>query len=74
VQGGEKPNIIPDEAQCIFYARAPNAKELQMLRQKLSLCFEGAAVTTGCTVELAWDSTPYSNLCTNAPLAGEIVR
>ena len=68
-KGGDKPNIIPDETECIFYARAPNAQELEELQQKLTRCFEGAAVSTGCSVEIEWDRNPYSNLCTNATLA-----
>ena len=49
-KGGLKPNVIPALTQCLWYARAPNAKELGLLRAKLDACFAGAAVGAGCTV------------------------
>ena len=46
-EGGVKPNIIPDRAQLIYYLRAPTDEELEVLREKVTGCFEAAATATG---------------------------
>ena len=46
-EGGIKPNIIPDRAQLSYYIRAPTDKELDMLKEKVSGCFEAAATASG---------------------------
>lgn len=48
--GGEKPNIIPETAELLYYARAPSGGELKDIQGRLGGCFEGAATATGCTV------------------------
>ncbi|XP_070390154.1 xaa-Arg dipeptidase-like isoform X2 [Dermacentor albipictus] len=61
-------NVIPDEAELLYYYRAPNALELEQLRRLLENCFQGAAVSTGCTLDLDWQAG-YEALLTNWPLA-----
>lgn len=46
-EGGVKPNIIPDRTQLQYFLRAPNVEELDLLRQKVTSCFEAAATATG---------------------------
>ena len=46
-EGGVKPNIIPDRTQLQYYLRAPTVEELDLLRQKVTSCFEAAATATG---------------------------
>lgn len=67
--GGSKPNIIPDKASMAYYVRAPTEEELNELRDKVHNCFLSAAQATGCTVDIEWNSTFYSNLETNEQLA-----
>ena len=38
----------------IRYIRALNVSDLAVLREKVEGCFEGAAVSTGCEVEMEW--------------------
>jgi metal-dependent amidase/aminoacylase/carboxypeptidase family protein len=47
LEGGVKPNIIPDKTYLEFYLRAPTDEEITVLKQKLIGCFEGAAKATG---------------------------
>ena len=48
--GGEKPNIIPEETSLEYYVRIRAMGDLQVLRAKMENCFESAAKATGCTV------------------------
>jgi metal-dependent amidase/aminoacylase/carboxypeptidase family protein len=50
--GGAKPNIIPEVAELLYYVRAPTEGELDVLKQKIIGCIEGAATSTGCQVML----------------------
>ncbi|KAJ7337247.1 hypothetical protein OS493_010104 [Desmophyllum pertusum] len=68
-EGGVKPNIIPDRAQLSYYIRALTDKELEVLKEKVTSCFEAAASATGCKVCIEWDPIHYSNVDTNSTLA-----
>uniref|UniRef100_A0A2C9JX77 Peptidase M20 domain-containing protein 2 n=1 Tax=Biomphalaria glabrata TaxID=6526 RepID=A0A2C9JX77_BIOGL len=67
--GGEKPNIIPDKSELLYYIRAPCLAELKDLQRKLTGCFEGAALATGCSVNYEFDSKCYDSLQSNPVLA-----
>ncbi|XP_031570355.1 peptidase M20 domain-containing protein 2-like [Actinia tenebrosa] len=69
LEGGVKPNIIPDKTVMEYYLRAPNKNELEELRAKVFLCFEAAAKATGCTVKIEEPCLPYAELNTNPKLA-----
>lgn len=56
--GGERPNVIPERAELHYYVRSPSTQSLVELSAKLQAIFEGAAVATGCQVELFWDDCP----------------
>ncbi|ESO84063.1 hypothetical protein LOTGIDRAFT_211007 [Lottia gigantea] len=66
--GGAKPNIIPDLTELEYYIRAPNDKELKILMDKVSNCFESAAASTGCTVDWKFIDKSYSGLISNKTL------
>lgn len=52
--GGLRPNVIPEVASMEYYIRAPNAKQLKLLTKRVIECLDGAAKSTGCTVEYIW--------------------
>jgi len=64
-EGGVKPNIIPDKTSGEFYLRSKDPKDLAVLKKKVINCFEGAALSTGCRLEINWVGHPYLNLLTN---------
>ncbi|XP_055954399.1 xaa-Arg dipeptidase [Patella vulgata] len=64
-KGGSKPNIIPDLTELEYYCRAPTDTELDVLKNKISKCFESAAVATGCTVDVRFGERGYSSLISN---------
>lgn len=53
--GGAAPNIIPAKASCYFYVRADDLGELHSVRKRVIACAEGAALATGCTLEIEDD-------------------
>ncbi|XP_077492379.1 xaa-Arg dipeptidase-like [Amblyomma americanum] len=71
--GGVVASVVPDEAELYYYYRAPNAIELEQLRRLLDNCFQGAAVSTGCALDLDWQGG-YEPLLSNAPLADAFRR
>ena len=53
--GGVAPNIIPAEAACYFYVRADDLPELERMKAKVIACADGAALATGCRLEIDAD-------------------
>ncbi|MEK6759669.1 MAG: M20 family metallopeptidase [Deltaproteobacteria bacterium] len=49
--GGKAPNIIPERAAASFYVRANDLDELASVIKKVVNCAQGAAMSTGCTLE-----------------------
>jgi len=51
LEGGSKPNIIPERAGLVYYVRSLTLIEADALKNRVMKCFEGAALATGCSVE-----------------------
>lgn len=47
VDGGKKPNIIPERAEMDVYIRELTEKDALLLKEKVQNCAKGAAVATG---------------------------
>lgn len=54
-EGGTAPNIIPAKAACYFYIRADDLEELERVKERVASCAEGAAIATGCRLEVNAD-------------------
>ncbi len=68
--GGERPNVIPEHAEMLFYLRSEYVESLAVLSERLADIAHGAALMTGCGVALAWDEAPaYLPVRGNGPLA-----
>lgn len=65
LEGGLKPNIIPDHTVSEWYIRAATVAELHALKPRVVACFEAAAQATGCTMELTWTGREYADVLTN---------
>jgi amidohydrolase len=52
MEGGEKANVIPGRAKMDYNVRGRTIKETKVLQARVVRCFEGAAVATGCEVQL----------------------
>jgi amidohydrolase len=67
--GGDAPNVVPERAEGLFYLRALTMDDLEDLRQRVRAAFEGAAVSTGSTVEITSVGNVYEPLKPHAGLA-----
>ena len=45
--GGEKPNIIPQRSELLFYVRAEQDDDMFDLKEKVIACAKSAAIATG---------------------------
>ena len=48
--GGERPNVVPEFAEALFFVRAADETTLAELLEKVCACARGAATATGATV------------------------
>ncbi|MCR4287046.1 MAG: M20 family metallopeptidase [Deltaproteobacteria bacterium] len=68
--GGSAPNIIPDRAEAMFYVRAPEIKELDLLKDKVIKCADGAAAATGASLTVSQSGETNAPMKLNHALAG----
>ena len=60
--GGDKPNIVPHFAAQQWYVRSDSLDSLQPLKERVEACFHGAALSTGCTVDVEWENHAYAEM------------
>ncbi len=64
-QGGDASNIIPAYTRSSWGIRSESNERLQELVPKVLACFEAAAVSSGCRVEITAMDHPYLNMRNN---------
>ncbi|HEX3630419.1 MAG TPA: M20 family metallopeptidase [Candidatus Dormibacteraeota bacterium] len=69
IEGGTAPNIVPERTRGEFLVRARDEAYMQELVQKVKNIFQGAALATGCSVNLSFNEDPYTDLRNNGVLA-----
>lgn len=69
LQGGVKPNIIPDLTEAEFYIRAASYDYMKELQERMRSCANGAALGTGCTADIFIPEDCYKDVRTNQKLA-----
>lgn len=67
-KAGEKPNIVPREAETSWYVRSDTIETLQPLKARVAACLESSAVATDCRAELQWEINAYADIVDNVPL------
>ncbi|MCH8891560.1 MAG: M20 family peptidase, partial [Myxococcales bacterium] len=67
--GGQAPNIVPENAAGRFYVRAANADELATIKKRVEGCFRAGAEATGAELEIDWNEVDYLDIRFNEPLA-----
>ena len=72
--GGTAANVVPELAEGLFVARAPDLAALNLLRARLDACFEAGALATGTTSQILWDDLVYADMRINWPLADAYQR
>ncbi|KAI0305373.1 hypothetical protein B0F90DRAFT_1809121 [Multifurca ochricompacta] len=67
-------NIIPDNAEMLWYVRAPTVAEVKEVDPRVRACFQASALATGCSVEVSEMGTPMHDLRQNKALAKTFAR
>jgi amidohydrolase len=63
--GGIAPNIIPEKAACSFYVRADDLDEVARVKERVIACAQGAALSTGCRLQVDEDQRVLAPLKVN---------
>lgn len=66
---GKKPSVIPDRAELQYFVRTTTNRDADNFKTKIQACFEGAALATGCTVDIKWLPNSFAAIETNSVLA-----
>ena len=75
--GGDKPNIVPEVAETLWYVRSDNLETLDPLRDRVSRCIQGSAYACECEVDIQWADFAYADMVENVPLInryGDLAR
>lgn len=73
-KSGEKPNIVPREAEMDWYVRSDNIESLQPLKQRVAKCLEAGAMAADCTINFQWQKNTYADLVDNLPLLKSYIQ
>ena len=68
VEGGLACNIIPDTGVMEYYVRAPKKDYLEKVLERVNDCARGAALMTGCRVEIERDVNTFYDMRNDPPL------
>ncbi len=69
LDGGKAPNIIPDYTKALFYARAPRFAYAMEISERIYDIARGAALATGCRVEINDAEEDFKDTCSNRYLS-----
>ncbi|OWA52314.1 Peptidase M20 domain-containing protein 2 [Hypsibius exemplaris] len=69
LNGGAKPNIIPDCTVSSYFIRARTISDLAVLKANILEIFHSAAEATGCTVKVTWEENPYTGMMHSSAMA-----
>jgi amidohydrolase len=68
LHGGDKPNIVPDFAEALWYVRARNLQTIEPLKARVLDALRAGALATGAEFDYEWDNYPYADMVENGPL------
>lgn len=72
--GGDAPNIVPERAVAAFYVRAQISGYLEELTTRVKDCARGAALATGCELEINTFEPRLDDLRSNEVLLGLFIN
>lgn len=73
-KGGTFPNIIPDLTEARFYIRARERAYLDEVTRKVEACARGAALATGCRLELSEFESSVDEVVNHPELSGLVEK
>jgi aminobenzoyl-glutamate utilization protein B len=63
--GGGLPNVVQPTSELLYFIRAPKAAQVQSIFERVCDIAKGAALMTGTTMSLRWDSAAANYLVNN---------
>lgn len=72
-KAGEKPNIVPREAEMEWYVRSDTVTTLSQLKPRVLAALQSGASACGCGFAYEWVDTPYADMVTNNNLSAMYV-
>lgn len=72
-KAGDKPNIVPAEAEMDWYIRSGTLESLEPLKARVHTALEAAASACGCTFHAQWAGETYADMVDNAPMVNAYV-
>ncbi|MEU3270278.1 amidohydrolase [Saccharomonospora sp. NPDC006951] len=67
--GGQAPNIVPEQASAVFFVRSLDVATLADLHERVTAILTAAATATGTVADIRWDNAPpYLPLRPNSAL------
>ena len=70
VDGGDKPNIVPERTVMDWMVRSARFASLEPLQRRVEACFDAGAAATGCTCAYRVSGPPYADMVDNPVLVG----
>ncbi len=72
-KAGDKPNLVPDWVEMLWYVRSGTAESLAKLEPRVLAALEGGAMSAGCSFEWERTSPAYSDMIDNHHLVAAYV-
>lgn len=67
-KAGDKPNIVPAEAEMDWYIRSATLKSLEPLKERVHTSLAAAAAACGCSFHAEWAGETYADMVDNQPM------
>jgi amidohydrolase len=74
IKGGDKPNVVPRQAEMLWYVRSDTTRTLQELQKRVLNALESGAHATGCSCTSRWVGNVYADMVDNSPLGSRYVQ
>lgn len=68
-KGGSAVNVIPDDTEALFNIRGNKISDVNALVERVNACAQGAALGTGCRVEISKFDEDFMDTCSNVYLS-----
>jgi amidohydrolase len=67
-KAGDKPNIVPETAEAVWYVRSPTLAGLAALQDRVVACLQAGALAAGCELDVEWYDLMYTDMIDNRVL------
>ncbi len=68
ISAGEKPNIVPDHTEMLWYVRARDLESLERLKPRVLAALTAGATASGCEITHRWVDPAFADLVRNERL------